>query len=199
MFPQIHQKDTFSNIRFNQIQLEKEKNSKFKSGKKIYSKKRQRDFNIGEMRQGKANESDEQVLEESPGKGKPDAQAPPEGTHFQVLLEEQVQFDFEPALQPERRSQVRGKGKAQRSLHCRTQKQFVRRGLVNLRLPRSYKNRELVPLAPNLDRHCEKQNFPNSKRKYKQKYLIEKVVRNQGMARANLRDKRKLNRYSKNK
>jgi hypothetical protein len=57
----------------------------------------------------------------------------------------------------------------------------------------------MVPLAPNLGSNKKEREFRNNKRRYKQKYLIEKVVRNQGLEKDKIAEQRKLNRYSRNK
>jgi hypothetical protein len=55
----------------------------------------------------------------------------------------------------------------------------------------------LVPLAPNLNRENVNNNRKSKTIDYKQKYLIEKIVRNEGLERQKLRDQRKLNRFKR--
>jgi hypothetical protein len=71
------------------------------------------------------------------------------------------------------------------------------RNILIWRIPKSYKNRELVPLAPNLNRENVNNNRKSKTIDYKQKYLIEKIVRNEGLERQKLRDQRKLNRFKR--
>lgn len=47
MFPEINKKDTFNNVRFLSNKIQIENYNRVKSGKKIFKKKRERDFNIG--------------------------------------------------------------------------------------------------------------------------------------------------------
>lgn len=68
---------------------------------------------------------------------------------------------------------------------------------VIVRIPKSYKNRELVPLAPNLKQENKDKKKESLKRKYQQKYLIDKIVRNEGLERQKLKEQRTLNRYKR--
>ena len=67
---------------------------------------------------------------------------------------------------------------------------------VNLiRLPKSYKNKEKIPLDRSGNNHNNIQENLERKSRYKQKYLVEKVMRNRGMEDAQKQEERKIRRF----